>query len=125
MSNKPLVPDFRPQRTGLKQVLGDLEADIMEYVWKNGQVTVRAVYEHLLTSRGLAYTTVMTVMSRLAEKELLIREQEGGAYVYQPAMAKEVYLQQVVAEVLDALFEQHSNLAVSHWQLGSKTIRRS
>ncbi|MGH7860309.1 MAG: BlaI/MecI/CopY family transcriptional regulator, partial [Candidatus Binatia bacterium] len=52
--------------------LGELELAIMEFVWGRGaEVTVPAVHRHLGRKRGLAYTTVMTVMSRLFDKGLL------------------------------------------------------
>ena len=69
--------------------MGDLEADIMSVVWDKGQATVQEVQETLAPRRALAYTTIMTVMSRLAEKGLLTRAKEGRAFVYRPAMAQE------------------------------------
>lgn len=113
MEPKPIVPDFRPQREGLKQVLGDLESDVMEFVWATGQCTVRDVHEHLLKGRELAYTTVMTVMARLAEKEILLRETSGNSYLYMPAMSREKYVSRVVGEVLDALLSSHSEQTIS------------
>lgn len=114
MTPKPVVPDFKPQRDGLKQVLGDLEADIMEYVWVKGSCTVRDVHEQLLKGRELAYTTVMTVMGRLFEKEILLRESAGNTHLYRPAMPREEYIARVVGEVLDALLNAHSEQAISH-----------
>ncbi len=111
---RPLVPGFRPGREGLKQVLGELEADIMEIVWQKGQCTVRDVYENLVEQRELAYTTVMTVMGRLADKGLLQREQQGNSYIYRPALTKERYQERVVSEVLDALLNTHGAQTVSH-----------
>lgn len=70
----------------LEKVLGPLEAEVMEAVWtESAPVTVRAVLARLNDSRRnqLAYTTVMTVMSRLAEKGILARKQEGRGYVYE------------------------------------------
>lgn len=114
MTHRPVVPDFKPQRDGLKQVLGDLEADIMECVWAKGHCTVRDVYEHLLKAKELAYTTVMTVMGRLFEKEMLVRVQEGNTYLYHAAMSREEYTARVVGEVLDALLNTHSEQTISH-----------
>jgi len=69
--------------------IGDLEADIMNLVWEKGKATVQDVQEALAPRRTLAYTTVMTVMSRLAEKGFLSREKEGRAYMYRPAIPQE------------------------------------
>jgi len=111
---KPVVPDFKPQREGLKQVLGDLEADIMEFAWIKGQCTVREVHDHLIKSKELAYTTVMTVMGRLFDKEILLREPDGNTYMYRPAMPREEYVSRVVGEVLDALLSTHTEQTLSH-----------
>jgi predicted transcriptional regulator len=63
---------FDPRKKGLRKILGDLEADVMEAMWARGRATVHDVHERLAAAdRELAYTTVMTVMSRLADKGLL------------------------------------------------------
>jgi predicted transcriptional regulator len=69
---------------------GPLEAEVMEVVWAaTGPVSVRDVVERLNDSRAepLAYTTVMTVMSRLAQKHVLERHREGRGYLYEPSAA--------------------------------------
>jgi predicted transcriptional regulator len=65
---------------------GPLESEVMDAIWRAGEpVDVRDVMEELNERRSdpLAYTTVMTVMSRLAEKEVLSRHKAGRAYVYE------------------------------------------
>ena len=112
--NKKVISDFKPHKIGLRKVLGDLEADIMEVTWKQERVTVRDVYENLRLEREIAYTTVMTVMGRLADKNILKKEVNGGAYVYTPAICHEEFCQQMVNEVLDGLFEEFAEPALSH-----------
>lgn len=73
-------------REGQNVVFGPLEGEVMEVVWRSaGPTTVREVVEDLNRSRSdpLAYTTVMTVMSRLAEKGVLSRAKAGRSYVYE------------------------------------------
>jgi predicted transcriptional regulator len=65
---------------------GPLESEVMGVVWRAGRpVAVREVVDDLNESRSepLAYTTVMTVMSRLAEKDALSRRKVGRGYVYE------------------------------------------
>ena len=57
--------------------LGELEAEVLGVVWEMKQATVQEVKDALEPRRSLAYTTVMTVMSRLAEKGILERRKEG------------------------------------------------
>jgi predicted transcriptional regulator len=74
--------------------LGELERAVMDQVWALGDsgepsVTVREVHEALSASRDLAYTTVMTVMSRLADAGLLVKERAGRAFLYAAAGTRE------------------------------------
>jgi predicted transcriptional regulator len=65
---------------------GPLESEVMDVVWQAGRpVAVREVIDDLNGSRSepLAYTTVMTVMSRLADKDVLSRCKAGRGYVYE------------------------------------------
>jgi predicted transcriptional regulator len=70
------------------RLLGPLESEVMELVWKlDRPLTVRELLERINEGREarLAYTTVMTVMSRLAKKGALARRREGRGYVYEAA----------------------------------------
>jgi predicted transcriptional regulator len=74
----------------LSRVLGPLEAEVMQVMWAaDGRMSVRAVLDRLNDGRDspLAYTTVMTVMARLAEKDILRRQLDGRGYVYESAVA--------------------------------------
>ncbi|MFQ5738730.1 MAG: BlaI/MecI/CopY family transcriptional regulator [Acidobacteriota bacterium] len=94
---------FDPRKKGLKRVLGELESQIMEILWSLSEATVRQVHARLQERRKIAYTTVMTVMSRLAEKGLLERRKEGNAYVYQPLSSRREFTHSVVGSVIASL----------------------
>ncbi|MGH7405089.1 MAG: BlaI/MecI/CopY family transcriptional regulator, partial [Candidatus Methylomirabilales bacterium] len=64
---------FRPKEKGLRKIFGDLEAEIMDVIWGLGRATVADVHKVLEGQREIAYTTVKTVMGRLAEKGYLRR----------------------------------------------------
>jgi predicted transcriptional regulator len=87
--------------------LGPLEAEVMAVLWEtDAPAPVREVAERLNAGRPapLAYTTVMTVLSRLAGKGILVRAQQGRSYVYTPAVADtaEIAVRGVLAEFGDA-----------------------
>lgn len=111
---KRFISDFKPHKNGYSKVLGDLEADVMKIVWKDQSVTVRDVYEKLRLEKKLAYTTVMTIMTRLAEKGLLNKEPQGNAYIYSPTVSEADFAKMVVSEVLDGLLEEFAEPAISH-----------
>jgi len=82
--------------------LGDLERLVMEQLWAaEGALTVREVHERLSGTRELAYTTVMTVLDRLAKKQLTARERDGKAWRYQAAAPREEMAADLMRDALD------------------------
>jgi predicted transcriptional regulator len=109
---------FRPRQPGLKKLLGDLEASIMEVVWqqpKGTLLTVREVYEALLSERKVAYTTVMTVMGNLAKKHVLEVEKQGQAYHYRAPLSKDEFTSQAVGSIVNELVSDFSSAALAHF----------
>ena len=100
------------RRSGLYKFLGPLESAVMDAVWSSASVTVRQVHQRLLSRRRLAYTTVMTVMSRLAEKGLLHREKRGKAYLYRAAKSRDELRADLASEISRALLADFGDVAV-------------
>lgn len=96
---------FRPDKEGLRAALFDLEADIMEVVWSKRwkEFAVADVQHELERERDIAYTTVMTTVSRLHEKGLLDRERDGKRYVYRPNMSRDEFTESMARELLGSL----------------------
>jgi predicted transcriptional regulator len=93
-------------------LLGPLEAEVMKVLWAaRAPLPVRAVLDRLNAGRRppLAYTTVMTVMARLAEKDVLRRHREGRGYVYEPALPDEA------AIAVRELVRDYGETAVTHF----------
>ncbi len=110
-------PTFHPNRVGIRKVLGDLEAEILELVWKKADdagVTARDLYEELRLRRPIAYTTVTTTMQRLHKKGLLECDRHEQAYVYSPKMDREQFIERFVGRILDDLLVSFSGAALSH-----------
>ncbi|HSK91483.1 MAG TPA: BlaI/MecI/CopY family transcriptional regulator [Euzebyales bacterium] len=103
------------RRTQLQGLLGPLETDVMEMVWKLGDTTVREVHEALATRRDLAYTTVMTTMARLASKGLLTRDTTGLAHRYRATVSREDYARSTVTSVVDWLVDRFPEPAMSYF----------
>jgi predicted transcriptional regulator len=98
----------------LEALLGPLEQEVMDVVWRRGDTTVRAVHDDLAARRTIAYTTVMTTMTRLATKGLLTRDTEGLAHRYRPAVSRERYARSAVNDVMSWLLERYPEPAVSY-----------
>ncbi|OFW59299.1 MAG: hypothetical protein A2133_04895 [Actinobacteria bacterium RBG_16_64_13] len=95
--------------------MGDLEAEIMECVWELGPVSVRDVHRCLEERREIAYTTVMTVMSRLASKGLLVSRPQGRAYIYEAAADREAYCAGVVRDFMSEMLADADKAVLSQF----------
>lgn len=107
---------LRRSGQGAEKLLGELELEIMQVIWAQGRVTVREVLETLTPRRVLAYTTVMTIMGRLAEKGVLMTEKRGKTYFYRPAYSQEEFERQAVSRVVQSLLTDFgSELAINQF----------
>ncbi|AAK46165.1 transcriptional regulator BlaI [Mycobacterium tuberculosis] len=81
--------------------LGDLERAVMDHLWSRTEPqTVRQVHEALSARRDLAYTTVMTVLQRLAKKNLVLQIRDDRAHRYAPVHGRD---ELVAGLMVDAL----------------------
>lgn len=98
----------------LDDLLGPLEQDVMDVVWRLGDATVRDVHDELASQRKIAYTTVMTTMTRLAGKGLLRRDTDSLAHRYCPAVSQDSYLRAALGRVLTWALERYPEPAASY-----------
>jgi len=100
---------------GEHKYLGELQARIMEVVWSRDRVTVREVLEALSTQRDLAYTTVMTVMTRLWEEGTLVRTAVGKTYVYQAARNRQEFRAAISSTIVHDLVTDFGDVALAQF----------
>src|SRR6266568_4050475 len=81
-----------------KPPLGELQLEILRFVSDHGPLKVGEVAARFGEPRGLARTTVLTVMERLREKGYLSRRKEGGVYKYTPQVSQPDLLKRLVEE---------------------------
>lgn len=94
----------REPGTGGARDLPELELECMKVLWDSGPLTVRAVREHLLSRRPLAYTTVLTVLDRLMRKGVVTRRKRGRAHVYAALYTQDAARQAALARLLEHYF---------------------
>lgn len=94
--------------------LHELESKVMEEVWQRDTATVRdilaAVNSH--GDRQLAYTTIMTIMSRLHRKGILERERDGRTDVYTARLNREQYMEARARGEVQALVDEFGETAL-------------
>lgn len=100
---------------GEQKYLGELQGRIMELVWTRGPITVREAHESLGAERPLAYTTVMTVMSRLADEGVLVRERGGKTYLYRAACTREEFRADISGTIVKDLVADFGDLALAQF----------
>ncbi|WP_281289147.1 BlaI/MecI/CopY family transcriptional regulator [Leekyejoonella antrihumi] len=93
---------------------GDLERSVMEQLWDRPDgLSVREVLDGL--DSGLAYTTVMTVLDRLAKKGVVSRERDGRAWRYRPSASRGEQTAQVLRDALGGLSATGRRDAMLHF----------
>ena len=93
-----------PQPAPAREVPPPLELLCLQALWALGSGNVASVRQVLAETKPLAYTTVMTILERLARKSLVSRRKAGRAYVYVPEVAQETMQRQALNEFLKAHF---------------------
>ena len=82
------------------EIHGELQTQLMAVVWRIGEATVEQVRSNLPARYRSAYTTVQTVLNRLAERGLLERRRQGNAIVYSPRLSEAEYVRRSVESTL-------------------------
>jgi predicted transcriptional regulator len=103
------------RKHSLSDVLGPLEAEIMDAVWDQGEVTVRDVHNALNAKHPIAYTTVMTTLGRLTDKGLLQRIEDQPAHRYSALVSRDQYADSTVKSVVDWLLGHFPDPAVAYF----------
>jgi len=121
------MPSFdrrsKPQRVDRDPVvryLGALQGQVMAILWQRESATVREVLDDLnkKRKRKLAYTTVLTLVSRLWSRGLLEREQEGRGFRYRAAKTRDELLGELSEQLIDRLLDDFGEIAIA--RLGAR-----
>ncbi len=94
--------------------LAPLELDCMNALWRLGEATVRDVRQALSPTRPRAYTTIMTILDRLAHKGVIQRRKTGRAWMYWPNVSEEQARSRAISQLVDGFFEGSAEVLASH-----------
>ncbi|HLJ90295.1 MAG TPA: BlaI/MecI/CopY family transcriptional regulator [Candidatus Angelobacter sp.] len=82
----------------------DAELEILRVLWEKGPSTVREVYEELNRSKAAGYTTVLKLMQIMAEKQLVRRNEDQRAHIYEAMLPQQATQGQLVRDLVDRAF---------------------
>jgi predicted transcriptional regulator len=94
--------------------LAPLELDCMNVLWPAGEATVRDIQQALRSIRPRAYTTIMTILDRLAQKGIVHRRKVGRAWVYRANVSADDARANAVSQVVNGFFAGSVTALASH-----------
>jgi len=97
-----------------KHTLGELQHAIMRVLWTREEATVAEVHEALFEERGLAPTTIATMLRKMEDKGVVAHRVEDRHFVYQATVSEDAVRSTMVSELLDRLFAGDPAALVSH-----------
>lgn len=94
--------------------LGDLQLAIMRVLWARGEATVADVHETLEPERGLALTTIATMLAKMEKKGVVDHRADGRKFIYRPLVSEELVQRSMVADLTSQLFRGNIPALVNH-----------
>jgi predicted transcriptional regulator len=105
-----------------KDIPPPLELECLKALWEIREGNVRAVQLQMEPRRKLAYTTVMTLLERLAKKGAVARRKSGRAFLYSPVVDQETLRKKAIQELIDSLFDGAPHVLLKYLQPGSEPV---
>lgn len=94
--------------------LTELQIAILRVLWERGQATVAEICEGLKPERGLALTTVATLLSRLEKRGVVSHETRARQFVYQALVTEADVRHSMVRELTEQLFDGNVTALLTH-----------
>ena len=108
------IKNFRYDQVGLKRFFGPLEAKIMEILWNGNEMSIKEVQQTIEKEKEINFNTVMTVMNRLVEKNILQKRLEGRTSFYKPIKTKEEFIDEQSRKLTENLLDEFGGVVVNH-----------
>lgn len=87
------------------RLLPRLELEVMKSLWALEEASVAQVRAHMEPERPLAYTTVMTLLDRLARKSVVDRRKRGRGYIYWPVLTRQAAMDLALERLMHDFFD--------------------
>ena len=97
-----------------KTQLSDLQLAVMRVLWSRGEATTAEVVADLAAERGLAHTTVATLLTRLEKRGVVAQRRDGRSWIYSARLSEAEVQRSMVADLVASLFAGDSTALVAH-----------
>jgi predicted transcriptional regulator len=97
-----------------RTTLGDLQHAIMAVLWDRGEAPTADVHQALQAERGLALTTIATMLRKMEDKGVVAHRREGRQFVYRPTVSREEIRESMVGELVERVFGGDARALVAH-----------
>ncbi len=94
--------------------LAPLELDCLNALWPRGEATVREIQQALAPTRPRAYTTIMTILDRLAQKGVVERRKTGRAWTYRANVSAQDARSRAVTQLINGFFDGSAEALTAH-----------
>ena len=97
-----------------KPQLGDLQLAIMRVLWERGEAVASDVHKALLADRGLAVTTIKTMLRKMEERGFVTHREDGRVFIYRPLVAESEVREDMVGDLVQRMFRGKQTALVNH-----------
>lgn len=94
--------------------LSELQLDLMRVLWERGEASVAEVAEALAAARGLAHTTVATLLTRLATRGAVEARKDGRQLMYRALVSEPQVRRTMVSGLIERLFSGDPTALLAH-----------
>lgn len=94
--------------------LGDLQLAIMRVLWDLRKATASDVHGALSAERGLAPTTIATMLTKMEKKGVVDHRTDGRKFVYRPTVTEKQVRRSMVSDLTSQLFRGDVTALVNH-----------
>ncbi len=101
---------------------GELETQILKQIWVKKECSAREITDEINKKRGIALTTVSTILERLFEKGLVDRKKIGGRVKYLPKVSEEIYTTKIVKQFMNKIVNSFGEVAITSFVKGIKDL---
>jgi predicted transcriptional regulator len=96
------------------QSLGDLQLVILRALWARGEATVAEVHQALQRERGLAPTTIATMLKKMEKKGVVAHRVDNRRFIYRAVVSEDAVTRSLVSSLTERLFGGDAMALVSH-----------